>query len=162
MPERTGGEHDDRPPRGRKRDANGRFVSGSSGNPKGRPKGSRNRATLAAQGLLDGEASKLARKAVELALAGDTAALRLCLERVLPPCKDSPIAIALPAMRSTRDAVTASAALVEAVATGQLSPTQGATVSRLLEAHRKAIEIEELEGRLAEVEEGLRQEEAKR
>ena len=49
-----------------------------------RPKGARNRATLAAETLLDGEAEALTRKAVELALAGDTTALRLCLERVLP------------------------------------------------------------------------------
>src|SRR5687768_6523834 len=53
------------------------------GNP-GRPKGCRNRATLAALALLEGEAEALARKAVELALAGDTVALRLVLDRLLP------------------------------------------------------------------------------
>ena len=53
------------------------FIKGQSGNPAGRPRGSRNRATRAMQTLLDGEAQALTRKAVELALEGDTTALRL-------------------------------------------------------------------------------------
>ena len=57
----------------------GRWTKGTSGNPDGRPMGSRNRATLAAQTLLDGEGERLTRKAIELALEGDRAALRLCL-----------------------------------------------------------------------------------
>ena len=58
-----------------------------SGNPAGRLRGTKNRATKAAEELLEGEAEALTRKAVELALAGDTVALRLCLERLLPPRK---------------------------------------------------------------------------
>ena len=59
-----------------------RFQKGRSGNPNGRPKGSRNAATLACEALLDGEAEALTRKAIEMALGGDTVALRLCLERI--------------------------------------------------------------------------------
>ena len=51
----------------------GRFQKGRSGNPAGKPKGARHRATLAAEALLDGEAEALTRKAIELALAGDRA-----------------------------------------------------------------------------------------
>ena len=61
------------------------FQKGQSGNPSGRPKGARNKATLAMEILLDGEADRLTRKVVEMALAGDTTALRLCLERIMPP-----------------------------------------------------------------------------
>ena len=50
------------------------------GNPGRRP-GSRNKATVAVEALLDGEAEKLTRKAIEMALAGDTVAMRLCLDR---------------------------------------------------------------------------------
>ena len=62
------------------------FVKGRSGNPRGRPAGSRNKKTLAAAVLLEGESEALTRKAVELALEGDPTALRLCIERILPPC----------------------------------------------------------------------------
>jgi DNA transposition AAA+ family ATPase len=48
------------------------FKPGQSGNPEGRPKGARNRATVAAERLLDGEADTLTRKAIELAKKGDT------------------------------------------------------------------------------------------
>ena len=65
------------------------------GNP-GRPKGSRNKATLAAEALLDGEAETLTRKAIDLANAGDTTALRMCIERILPARKDRPVSITLP------------------------------------------------------------------
>lgn len=61
------------------------FPKGRSGNPYGRRLGARNRATLAAEALLDGEAEKLTRKAVVLALRGNVACLRLCLDRILPP-----------------------------------------------------------------------------
>jgi hypothetical protein len=64
------------------------FPKGQSGNPAGRPRGSSNRATRAAEMLLDGEATALTRKAVELALAGDQAALRLCLDRTVAPRRD--------------------------------------------------------------------------
>ena len=59
------------------------FPPGVSGNPAGRLPGTRNRATMAAEALLDGEAEALTRKAIEMAMAGDTTALRLCLERIL-------------------------------------------------------------------------------
>lgn len=68
----------------------GRFRPGVSGNPRGRPVGSHNHATLLAATLLEGEAEAITRKAVELALAGDPMALRLCMERILPPMRERP------------------------------------------------------------------------
>jgi hypothetical protein len=53
-------------------------------------RGARNRATVAAERLLDGEADTLTRKAIELAKEGDTTALRLCIERILPARKEPP------------------------------------------------------------------------
>jgi hypothetical protein len=71
--------------KGRSGNPKGGFRKGRSGNPKGRPAGARNKATQSAELLLDGEAEALTRRAVELALAGDGMALRLCLERIIPP-----------------------------------------------------------------------------
>ena len=78
------------------RQLDGRFAPGNNANPTGRPLGSKHKATLAIEALLEGEAEKLTRKAVELALAGDTTALRLCLERLVPPAKSRRVSIDLP------------------------------------------------------------------
>ena len=79
-----------------------RFRKGQSGNPSGRPRGARNKTTLAVEALLDGEAEVLTRKAIERAKDGDSVALRLCLERILPPRKDRPVSFALPKDRERR------------------------------------------------------------
>ena len=70
------------------------------GNPAGRRTGSRNKATLAAAAFLAGESEALTRRAVELALAGDPTAMRLCLERILPPCRERTVKFALPPIES--------------------------------------------------------------
>ena len=82
------------------RDTGGRFAAGNSG----RPAGSRNRTTVAVLELLEGQAEALSQKAVETALAGDTVGLRLCLERLAPPRKDSPVQFPLPRMTTANDA----------------------------------------------------------
>lgn len=72
------------------------FEEGRSGNPAGRPKGSRNRATQALEKILDGDAEAILNKAVEMAKDGDPVALRLCLDRLIPVRKDRPITFTLP------------------------------------------------------------------
>src|SRR5271166_2337074 len=62
--------------------------------------GSRNKATLAAAAFLAGESEALTRRAVELALGGDPTAMRLCLERVLPPCRERTVKFRLPTIDS--------------------------------------------------------------
>src|SRR6516162_9210224 len=72
------------------------FTKGQSGNPAGKPKGARHRATLAAEALLDGEAEALTRKVIELALEGNIFALKICLDRILPPRRERDVALNLP------------------------------------------------------------------
>jgi Family of unknown function (DUF5681) len=79
------------------------FEKGRSGNPAGRRPSSRNKATLAAAALLWGESEALTRKAVELALAGDPTAMRLCIERLLPPCRERTVKFTLPPIESVSD-----------------------------------------------------------
>src|SRR5713101_403902 len=85
--------------KGRSGNPKGAFRKGRSGNPKGRPPGARNKATETAELLLDGEAAALTRKAVERALEGDAMALRLCLDRIIPPCRETPDELGLPPVR---------------------------------------------------------------
>src|SRR3954453_13604163 len=124
------------------------FQAGQSGNPRGRPVGSRHKATLAAEALLDGEAETITRTAIELAKTGDTTALRLCLDRICPPRRDRPVAFTMPAIESIADLTKASAALLQAVASGELTPSEAAELGKLVEAHVKAIEGREFQQRL--------------
>jgi hypothetical protein len=134
---------------------NGRNADGTfgRGNP-GKPKGTRHKATRAALALLDGEAETLTRKAVEIALKGDTTALRLCLERIAPPRKDAPVQFDLPPMQSAADAAKAAGAVLDAVALGDLTPTEGAHIMALVEAYRRTLETTELEARVVALEGG--------
>jgi hypothetical protein len=121
------------------------FRPGQSGNPAGRPKGARNRATVAAEALLEGEAEALTRKAIELALAGDVLALRLCLERIVPPRKERPIALPLPAINSGSDVPDAIATVLAAVGEGSVTPGEACTMMALIDAQRRALEAEAVE-----------------
>jgi len=129
-----------------------RFEPGQSGNPAGKPKGCRSRATMAAQALIDGKGEEVVKKALELALAGDGPVLRAILDRLCPPRKDGPVKVALPAIESAADIPAVTSALLEAVGKGQLTPSEAQAVAGLVEAHRKALEIEELERRIAALE----------
>ena len=132
---------------------NGRKTDGtfSNGNP-GRPKGSRHKTTLAIQALLDGEGEALTRKAIDMALAGDTTALRLCLERIAPPRKDAPVRFDLPPMEGAANAAAAMGAILASVASGDLTPSEATSLAGLVEAYRKALEATELETRIKTLE----------
>ena len=130
------------------RDVSGRFTSGNPG----RPRGARHKATQASLALLDGEAEALTRQAVTMALGGDATALRLCLERIAPPRKDAPVTFELPLMQSAADAARAAGAVLDAVAVGDLTPTEGAHIMGLVETYRRTLETSELETRVAALE----------
>jgi hypothetical protein len=128
------------------------FEPGQSGNPAGKAKGTRNKVTLAIEALLDGEAEALTRKAIELAKAGDMAALRLCLDRLAPPRKDRLVMFELPTITCAADAVKASAALVTAVAIGDLTPAEAGELGKLIEAYVRALEATDFAARLENLE----------
>lgn len=130
----------------------GRFAKGQSGNPAGKPRGTRHKTTLAMEALLDGEAEKLTRKAIESALAGDGMALRLCIERIIPPRKDRPVCFDMPSISTVNDIVPAHAAIAAAVSAGELTPSEGLDCARLIEGAARAIEITEIEQRLTKLE----------
>jgi len=121
------------------------FEPGQSGNPSGRPKGARNKTTVAVEALLDNEAEALTRKVIELALAGNIPAIRLCFERLLPPRRDRGVAFDLPKIESAADAVAASGAVLESCAAGTLSPSEAVEVMRSIETHLRAIELRQIE-----------------
>ena len=115
-----------------KADNKGAFEPGVSGNPAGRPKGSRNKTTIAIEALLEGEAETLTRKAIERALEGDATALRLCLDRLAPPRRDRPVPFDMPPLKEAADARDAFAAIIAATAEGELTPSEAAALAKLV------------------------------
>lgn len=129
------------------------FQPGQSGNPAGRPKGSRSKAMQALDAIFDGEAEAISRKAVEMALGGDPAVMRMCLDRLVPPRKDRPVTFELPAIETTADLTRATNALLQAVASGDLTPSEAADIGKTVDAHVRAIEAVDLHQRLLRIEE---------
>lgn len=133
--------------------SDGRFRPGQSGNPAGKPRGLRNRATLALEAILDGEGELITRKAIELAKGGDAQALRMCLDRLMPSRKDRPVTFDLPEIATTADLPRATNALLQAVASGDLTPSEAADIGKAVNAHVRAIEAADLHQRLLRIEE---------
>ncbi len=133
----------------------GRFKPGQSGNPAGKPPGAKHKATQAVQALLEGETEALTRKAVELALAGDTTALKLCLDRLAPPLK--PCAPPLQMDGPLPETLTEAArAFVAAAARGQIPPDLAAQMVTALASVAKVEEMEQLKDRMEALERALK------
>lgn len=128
------------------------FEPGQSGNPAGKPKGARHATTRLVEALLDGEAEEITRKAIELAKGGDGPVLRLVLERLAPARKDAPISFELPPIETVAEAKVASAAVLTAVASGEITPGEGQSVMALLVSHKMIVEATDFEARLSALE----------
>jgi hypothetical protein len=128
------------------------WKPGESGNPNGRPKGARNKTTLALEELLDGEAETITRKAIELAKGGDLGAIRLCLDRLLPARRDRHVCFEVPKIETASDAMAFAGELVTKVAAVELTPSEAADLGKLIDNYVRAIEVCDLEQRLAAIE----------
>ncbi len=135
------------------RDAEGRFLPGVSGNPKGRALGSHNRISALIEQLFEQRAEALALKAMDVAMEGDPRALRMCLDRVLPARRERHITVELPPPATAADVTAGFSRLVEALTRGELTPSETNSVVALLDNARRAIETGELARRIEELEE---------
>jgi hypothetical protein len=133
----------------------GGFQPGKSGNPAAKAKGTRNRATRLAEALIDGQATQLVQKAVDMALAGDPTAMRIVIDRLCPPRRERTVSVELPSIKSATDLIAAAAALTEATAAGDITPSEAASLSTLISNVAKAVETVEIVARLAKLEEQL-------
>ena len=135
-----------------KRPAPGRWGKGTSGNPAGRPPGSRNRSTVFFEELLSGQGEALIQKGIELSLQGDTRALSICWDRLLPPRKERAIELPLPRVTDAQSVSAALAAVVTAVAEGRITPGEAECLARVLETQTRVVEVEALAQRVAALE----------
>ena len=126
------------------RNTAGKFTSGNSG----RPKGAKNKKTLAVESLLEGQAEALTQTAISKALDGDSMALRLCIERIAPAPKDNTVSFTLPPMNTVLDASQAAGSVLTAVSQGNLTPIEATRVMGLIDSYRRTLELTEIENRL--------------
>jgi hypothetical protein len=139
-----------------------KFKKGQSGNPTGRPRGSRNKATLLADQIFDEKlfgddkkADAIISKAIALAEGGDTTCIRLCLDRIAPVRRDRPVCFTLPNMAKAKDAVKASAAIVAAVANGDLTPMEASELGKLVDSYARTLQAAEFDERISKLEKAV-------
>lgn len=130
----------------------GQWLKGVSGNPKGNKTGSRHRVTIAAESVLTGESEAISRKLIEKAMSGDVNALRICMDRILPPRKDRTIAMKLKGIKRPEDLIKIMHQITQAVAKGEISPAEGAQLSNMVETQRRTVETGDLAKRLEALE----------
>ncbi len=133
---------------GKNRSANGRFTPGNRANPKGRPKGAKNKATRLIEELLAGEAEALTRSLIRRALAGHGTALSIIFGALLPRSRERTITVPLP----PDDLVAAHGAVLTAVAAGEIAPAEGHALAGLIDLKRRAEEHAAFAARLAALE----------
>ena len=128
------------------------FQKGQSGNPAGRRRGSRNKQTIAAEKLFEEDAEELVKSAIDLAKAGDIAALRLCLDRICAPQRHRPVPFDMPQLGRAADAVGAMSTLVEGIAAGELSAPEAAELAKVIQGFTQALATADLDKRVANLE----------
>ena len=123
----------------------------------GRPKGSKNRATLEREALIDGCATAILKKSASEALKGNNSVLGTWTKRLVPPARQPQPAFKLPPIRSAADLWRASESVLKAMAAGALSPQEGesfiSVIERCLklhEAHDVTVRVKALEQRASE------------
>src|SRR5262249_11231004 len=129
------------------------WPKGVSGNPAGMKPGTRHRATVIAETLIDGQADALVQKAIKMGLDGNPIILRALLDRLAAPRKSRSVAVKLPEIRTSADLVHAIAEINKALAAGELDLEALEALTRYLDAAGRAIDAKDIEERLARLEE---------
>jgi hypothetical protein len=121
------------------------FQKGQSGNPAGRPPGSRNRATLFAEALLEGEAEMIVRNAIRAAVNDVPWAVRLCFDRLSPRLRSraAPIAFELPQISTAADIAPAIAKISSALAEGDITIDEAERYTAVLERWSRMLQSAE-------------------
>lgn len=128
-----------------------KYKQGQSGNPRGRPKGSRDKRT-AIRSLLEPHSEKLVNTVIARALDGDIAALKLCFDRLMPPLRAKDEKVNLPGLGSAATLTEQGEAILKALADGGITPIEASSLMSTISTLAKIIEIDELERRVTEIE----------
>jgi Family of unknown function (DUF5681) len=109
------------------------FQPGQSGNPAGRPSGSLNKQTIAVQAVMEERAKELATDLIDRAKNGDLAAMRLCMEQLVPTGRNRRVPIELPVIKTPEDAELALTVVTDELAAGNLSISEASALVGLID-----------------------------
>jgi Family of unknown function (DUF5681) len=130
----------------------GQFTKGNSGNPTGRPAGSRNQDTLAYEQLLQAAGPQLMQVLVDQAQAGHFPALRLALERIYPLRREQAVALPMRPIEGPQDLPQAFQELATALADGRITAAEGEARAHILKMHANVLETVAYDRRLLALE----------
>ena len=97
------------------------FVTGQSGNPAGRPVGSRNKVNRAMDPVFAANGEAIIERVVEHAKAANPVAMRLCMDRLVPGGKHRLLRFQLPPMKTGEDVYAAITTIHDALGDGAIS-----------------------------------------
>ena len=126
-----------------------KFKPGESGNPDGRPKGSKDKRTQYRE-LFEPHADSLIEKVIEMALAGDTTCLKMCIDRLVSPFRAKDDTVTLDDIEGTL--TEKGEKIINAMGKGELSPSDASSMLTALAAQVRIVEIDELEKRVLKLE----------
>ena len=136
-----------------------KFQPGVSGNPSGKKIGTKDKRTAMREMLMP-HREKLVKTLIFMAESGDMAAMKIVMDRLMPPVREDPIRATIPKIECADDCTVAQAAVLNQVAAGEMLPGEGQALSNLIDAQRKAYETstlaKELQGIRADIDQ-LRQ-----
>ena len=98
-----------------------KFQPGQSGNPAGRPVGSRNKKTIAVDEMLAEQTEATVQKILKMAEDGDPTAMRLCMERMSPTGANRRLGLELPRIKAADDADAAVQLILDAFGRAEIS-----------------------------------------
>ena len=130
-----------------------RFKPGQSGNPAGKPRGTRSKSTLAALALAEGKLTEIVQTLIDEALGGDISAAKILLDKCVPNKRESPLPeLSLPVVETAADLPRLTGAILAAISEGRITPAEATALASLAGSHGKSIELAELEQRLQALE----------
>ena len=139
------------------RDERGRFATGNPGGPGGPRRRASELRRAAEDAITTDHVAAMVRKATRMGLEGNLSAMRLAFERTCgrasqAPVEGEPVGISIPRLRTAEDCNEAVGRLIDGLCEGSVDREAAKLLISAIETRLKAIEVNEMEERLAQLE----------
>ena len=105
--------------------------------------------------MLEPYAEELIQRVVGLAKEGDMPALKLCLDRLCAPLRPTDRLITIENMEDAKELSDKGELILTTVANGEITPSEASNLMNAISSQARIIEVDELERRVAELEQGI-------